>query len=115
MPQQNFIQTTSRQWLSMDQFPGTQFLPLAEPVPEGAIHLLKMKAGTIIPVHTHPCDEYVYVLSGVVETGGKTCSQGMFWTTPAHIQQGCHKAITDVEIITIRLGKMGVFKSVEAL
>jgi quercetin dioxygenase-like cupin family protein len=112
MLEQSFIQTGSRQWLSMDQFPGTQFLPLAEPVPEGSIHLLKMKAGTIIPVHTHPCDEYVYVLSGVVETGEITCSQGMFWVTPAHTQQGSHKAITDVEIMTIRLGRMGVFESV---
>ena len=111
MSGQAFIQTSSGQWLSMDQFPGTQFLSLAEPVPEGSIHLLKLKAGTTIPVHTHPCDEYVYVLSGIVETGGVTCSQGTFWITPAHTQQGTHKAITDVEIITIRLGKMGVFES----
>lgn len=68
----------------MEQFPETQFLPLAEPVPHGSIHLLKMKAGTVIPVHTHPADEYVYVLSGVVKTGETTCSQGMFWFTPAY-------------------------------
>ena len=111
MSGQAFIQTSSGQWLSMDQFPGTQFLSLAEPVPEGSIHLLKLKAGTTIPVHTHPCDEYVYVLSGVVETDGVTCSQGTFWVTPAYTQQGTHKAITDVEIITIRLGKIGVFES----
>ena len=29
-----------------------------------------MVAGTVIPVHVHPCDEYVYVLDGFVETGG---------------------------------------------
>ena len=114
MAAQAFIQTGSGQWLSRDQFPGTQFLPLAEPVPEGSIHLLKLKAGTIIPVHTHPCNEYVYVLSGIMETGGVSCSQGTFWVTPAHTQQGTHKAITDVEIITIRLGKMGVFESVSS-
>jgi quercetin dioxygenase-like cupin family protein len=112
MPEQTFIQTHSGQWLNMDRFPGTQFLPLAEPVSEGSIHLLKLKAGTIIPVHTHPCNEYVYVLSGVVETGDTTCHPGTFWITPAHTQQGAHKAITDVEIITIRLGRMGVFESV---
>lgn len=111
MSEQTFIQTGSGQWLNMDQFPGTQFLPLAEPVPEGSIHLLKLKAGTVIPIHMHPCDEYVYVLSGVLATGEVTCSQGTFWITPAHTQQGTHKAITDVEIITIRLGKMGVFES----
>jgi quercetin dioxygenase-like cupin family protein len=112
MTQQTFLDTNSGQWQNMDRFPGTEFLPLAEPVSEGSIHLLRLKAGTIIPVHTHPCDEYVYVLSGVVETGGTTCSQGTFWIVPAHTQQGSHKAITDVEIITIRLGKMGVFESV---
>jgi quercetin dioxygenase-like cupin family protein len=112
MPKQTFIQASSEQWLNMDRFPGVQFLPLAEPVSEGSIHLLKLKAGTTIPIHTHPCNEYVYVLSGVVETGGVTCSQGTFWITPAHTQQGSHKAITDAEVITIRLGKMGVFESI---
>ena len=115
MAEQTFIQSNSESWLNMAQFPGTQFLPLAEPVSEGSIHLLKLKAGTIIPIHTHPCNEYVYVLNGIVETGGVTCSQGTFWITPAHTQQGSHKAITDVEIITIRLGKMGVFESVESI
>ncbi|MCC5658563.1 cupin domain-containing protein [Nostoc sp. XA010] len=71
----------------------------------------QMKAGTTIPIHTHPCDEYVYVMKGVVETGGKSCSAGIFWFTPAHTQQGPHIAITDVEILTIRLGPMGVFES----
>ena len=113
MPNQTFIQAGSGQWLNLEQFPGTQLLPLAVPVPQGSIHLLKMKAGTTIPLHTHPCDEYVYVLSGVVETGGTTCESGMFWFTPANTHQGAHKAITDVEIITIRLGEMGVFEAVD--
>ncbi|MGJ5672390.1 MAG: cupin domain-containing protein [Nostochopsis sp.] len=111
MPEQSFIEVTSEQWLDLKQFPGTQLLPLAEPVPQGSIHLLKMKEGTIIPIHTHPCDEYVYVINGVVETGETTCSSGMFWFTPADTQQGPHKAVSDVEIITIRLGEMGVFES----
>ena len=111
MSAQKFFQTGSEPWLNLPQFPGAQLLPLAEPVSEGSIHLLKLQAGSTIPLHTHPCNEYVYVLSGTVETGGVTCSQGTFWVTPAHVQQGVHKAITDVEIMTIRLGKMGVFES----
>lgn len=110
MSEQTFIQANYEQWLSMEQFPGTQFLSLAEPVSQGSIHLLRMNASTTIPIHTHPCDEYVYVINGVVETGGTTCSQGTFWFTPANTQQGPHKAITDVEIMTIRLGSMGVFE-----
>ena len=111
MQEQAFIQIDSEQWTDLEQFPGTQLLPLAQPVSEGSIHLLRMKAGTEIPFHTHPCNEYVYVLKGTIETGGKTCNPGTFWVTPADTRQGIHKAITDVEIMTIRLGKMGIFES----
>ncbi|MEH2390665.1 MAG: cupin domain-containing protein [Nostoc sp.] len=111
MSQQTFIQTDLERSLDIEQFPGAKFFPLAEPVSQGSIHLLTMKAGTMIPIHTHPCDEYVYVMKGFVETAGKTCSAGIFWFTPAHIQQGPHIAITNVEILTIRLGPIGVFES----
>jgi quercetin dioxygenase-like cupin family protein len=109
--EQKFINTNDRPWLKMEQFPGTEILALAEPVSRGSIHKLKMKAGTIIPVHKHPCDEYVYVLSGVIKTGDRECTEGTFWFTPANTQNGSHQAITDVEIITIRLGEMGKFES----
>jgi quercetin dioxygenase-like cupin family protein len=110
MTEQIFIDTNNKPWLDLEQFPGTQLLPLAEPVPKGSIHRLKMKAGTVIPVHVHPCDEYVYVLKGTIETGGRECKQGTFWFTPANARNGIHKAITDVEIITFRLGELGIFE-----
>ncbi|MBD0266119.1 MAG: cupin domain-containing protein [Tolypothrix sp. Co-bin9] len=110
MTQQSFLDTETLQWLDMQQFPGTQILPLAEPVPQGSIHRLRMSAGTIILVHQHPSDEYVYVLKGTIETDGRECKPGTFWFTPANAKNGPHKAITDVEIITIRLGGMGVFE-----
>ena len=69
-----------------------------------------MVAGTVIPVHSHPCDEYVYVLQGIIETGEQKCMPGTFWFTPAHTKNGPHKAITDVELLTIRLGPMGAFE-----
>jgi quercetin dioxygenase-like cupin family protein len=90
-------------------FPGSSWTVLAEPVPDGSIHRLKMKKGTRIPAHTHPADEYVYVLSGKLITGGRECDKGCFWYTPAGTRQGPHIAETDVEIITIRLGPMGEF------
>jgi quercetin dioxygenase-like cupin family protein len=68
-----------------------------------------MKKGTSIPAHTHPSDEYVYVLSGRLVTGGRECKTGCFWHTPAGTRQGPHIADTDTEIITIRLGSMGEF------
>ena len=110
MKKQTFTDTNSEQWHELEQFPGTQILPLAEPVPQGSIHRLRMKQGTVIPVHYHPGDEYVYVLDGIVETGDRQCKQGTFWFTPANTKNGPHKAITDVEILTVRLGAMGVFE-----
>jgi quercetin dioxygenase-like cupin family protein len=79
-------------------------------VPQGSIHRLRMVAGTVIPVHAHPCDEYVYVLKGTIQTGEKECPVGTFWFTPANTENGPHKAMTNVEILTIRLGAMGVIE-----
>lgn len=110
MPQQTFIDTHERDWIDFTQFPGTQMLLLAEPVSQGSIHRLKLKAGTTIPVHTHPCDEYVYVLDGRVQIGETQCVAGMFWFTPAHTRQGPHHALTEVELLTIRLGAIGAFE-----
>jgi anti-sigma factor ChrR (cupin superfamily) len=110
MTEQTFIETDQGQWLELEQFPGTKLLPLAEPVPQGSIHRLRMVVGTVIPVHFHPCDEYVYVLDGIIQTGGRECLKGTFWFVAANTRNGPHKAITDVEIITIRLGAMGVFE-----
>lgn len=110
MSQQSFHATGQMPWQALDQFPGTQILPLAEPVPQGSIHRLRMAAGTVIPAHTHPCDEYVYVLSGAIATSNHNCECGTFWHTPAGTKQGPHKAITAVELLTVRLGAMGEFE-----
>ena len=107
MSEPKFIDTNTQSWQDIEQFLGTHILPLAEPVPQGSIHRLRMKQGTVIPVHYHPCDEYVYVLEGTIETGGRECQAGFFWFTPANTKNGSHKAITDVELLTIRLGAMG--------
>jgi anti-sigma factor ChrR (cupin superfamily) len=69
-----------------------------------------MKQGTIIPAHTHPADEYVFVVSGRLKTADRVCEAGCFWTTPKETRQGPHEALTDVELITIRLGAMGSFE-----
>ncbi|BAZ12792.1 hypothetical protein NIES4071_46260 [Calothrix sp. NIES-4071] len=105
-----FIDANNQKWQELEEFPGAELLPLAVPVPQGSIHRLKMAAGTVIPVHYHPSDEYVYVINGIIETGGRECKAGTFWFTPANAKNGLHKAITDVEIITIRLGAIGVFE-----
>jgi hypothetical protein len=50
------------------------------------------------------------VLNGTVETGGRRCEAGTFWITPAGTRHGPHIAITDVELLTVRLGAMGPFR-----
>jgi anti-sigma factor ChrR (cupin superfamily) len=96
-------------WQTIGFLPGVELLPLAQPVTDGSIHRAKLAAGTMIPAHTHPADEYVLVLSGTIETGGRRCAQGTFWTTPAGTRQGPHVALSDVELLTVRLGAMGSF------
>ena len=80
--QQIFADPEDGTWLKIDFLPGVELLPLAQPVPEGSIHRARLAAGTIIPVHTHPADEFVLVLSGTVETGGRRCEAGTFWSGP---------------------------------
>jgi anti-sigma factor ChrR (cupin superfamily) len=106
---QTFIDPGAESWLKIDFLPGVELLLLAQPVPDGCIHRARLAEGTVIPVHTHPVDEFVLVLSGTVETDGRRCGAGTFWTTPAQTRQGPHVAITDVELLTVRLGAMGTF------
>jgi quercetin dioxygenase-like cupin family protein len=107
--EQSFIKPGDAAWLKIDILPGVELMPLAQPVPEGSIHRARLAQGTVIPVHTHPADEFVLVLSGTIETGGRRCEAGTFWTTPAGTQQGPHIAHTDTELLTVRLGAMGPF------
>ncbi len=106
---QTFVDPVDTDWKKLDFLPGVELLSLARPVADGSIHRAKLSAGTVIPVHTHPADEYVFVTNGTIETGGRRCEKGTFWTTPAGTRQGPHVAVTDVEILTIRLGAMGPF------
>jgi quercetin dioxygenase-like cupin family protein len=108
---QTFKDSADQKFTELDFLPGSSLAPLAEPVPGGSIHRLKIKAGSRIPPHTHPADEYVILLSGELKTGGRRCAAGCFWVTPANTRQGPHEAITDVELITMRLGAMGTFET----
>ena len=107
--QQTFKTPDASAWVRIDFLPGVELMPLAEPVKDGSIHRARLTKGTVIPVHTHPVDEFVLVLTGTIETGGTRCETGTFWTTPGGTRQGPHVAVTDVEILTVRLGAMGPF------
>jgi quercetin dioxygenase-like cupin family protein len=110
MPEQTYMETHRQPWQPFDLVPGTYVVPLANPLPQGSIHKLKMVAGTMIPAHKHPSDEYVYVLSGTVQTGDLSFEAGTFWFTPANTKNGPHYAVTDVEVVVVRLGAMGDFE-----
>lgn len=106
---QRFVDPDAGGWITIDFLPGVTLLPLAQPVKDGSIHRARLVRGTVIPVHTHPADEYVMVLSGTVETGGRRCAAGTFWITPAGTKQGPHVAVTDAELLTVRFGATGPF------
>jgi len=108
---QVFKDTKDQIFEKIDFLPGSGWCVLSEPVPSGSIHKLRMAAGSSIPPHTHPADEYVLVLSGNLKTGDRICEAGTFLKTPAGTRQGPHEAITDVEILTIRLGPSGTFET----
>ncbi len=110
--EKKFTKSEANEWIKIDFLPGVDLAVLAEPVPEGSIHKANLAAGTVIPIHTHPVDEYVLVLAGEVKTtGGETCKAGDFWHAPAGLRQGPHEALSDVELLTVRLGAMGEFES----
>jgi len=109
---QTFKDFDEQGFSDLDIFPGASWPVLSEPVSNGSIHRLKMKKGTVIPPHSHPSDEFVYIMSGTAKTGKRVCDKGTFWKTPAGVKQGPHEAVTDVELITIRLGPMGEFEGI---
>jgi quercetin dioxygenase-like cupin family protein len=108
---QTFQDLADQHYTDLPLFPGTSWVVMAEPVPQGSIHRLRMKQGTVIPAHTHPCNEYVFVVAGTLKTGERICEAGCFWFTPSGTRQGPHAALTDVELITIRMGEMGEFET----
>jgi len=110
-PPQRFVDPGEGTWLTIESLPGVTLLPLAVPVPAGSIHRARLARGTVIPAHIHPADEYVWVLAGTIDSGGRRCETGTFWVTPAGTRQGPHIAVTEVELLTVRLGAMGSFET----
>lgn len=108
--EQTFNDSSTCQWLPFGEMAGVSVVPLAVPVPDGSIHRARLAKGTVIPPHSHPADEYVLVVTGVIETSGRRCEPGTFWVTPADIRQGPHIALTDTELLTVRLGALGDFE-----
>lgn len=79
----------------------------------GSLDKISMKAGALISPHTHVCDESAYVISGRLQSGEdeqqKVYEQGSIVFTPGAVKQGPHLALTDVELLTMRVGPIGLF------
>src|ERR1700733_15138817 len=63
-------------WLKIETLPGVELMSLAEPVPQGPLPPPRLSAGPIIPVPPPPAGEFVQVVSGAIETGGRRCEAG---------------------------------------
>ncbi len=107
MLHQDFRAPSDEGWSTIEGLPGVQLQILATPVDGGSIHRARLAKAAVIPVHTHPADEYVLVVSGRIRTGQTECAAGTFWATPGGVEQGPHVALSDVELLTVRLGPMG--------
>ena len=113
---QTFIDRDANGWTMIDFLPGVTLLPLAEPVREGSIHRARLSRGAVIPVHTHPADECVMVLtrwsvmvpSKPAGGGAKRAHSG---SQPAGTRQGPHTAVTDAELLIVVLARWGLSAS----
>ena len=66
------------------------------------MQIVRLEAGARLPVHTHECPEFIYVLEGEVVIGGQHLSQG--WASVAsvgsshsdvHSETGCVFVLVD--------------------
>ncbi len=80
----------------------------------GALDKISMKAGALISAHTHILDESAYIISGTLQSGEddkqKIYEAGSIVFTPGAVRQGPHLALTDVELLIMRQGPIGVFE-----
>lgn len=75
---QAFRDLSAQEYADLVAFPGTSWVTIAEPVPQGSLHRLRMKQGTVIPAHMHPSDEYVFVILGSLERAVESAKQAAF-------------------------------------
>jgi hypothetical protein len=66
-----------------------------------------MRAGAKIGPLTNVLDEYLVVLTGSIKSGETTMKKGAILHCPGAVRQGPHEAVTDTELLAIRLGPPG--------
>lgn len=87
---------------------------LAELFAGGSLDKISMKAGALISAHTHILDESAYIISGTLQCGDddrqKIYEAGSIVFTPGGVKQGPHLALSDVELLIMREGPIGIFE-----
>ena len=78
MSEQKFIDTNTQSWQDLEQFPGTDIIPLAEPVPQGSIHRLRMKQGTSYQFTNIPVMNTFICLRELLRQAEKNAKQELF-------------------------------------
>jgi len=82
-----------RRCMGIQFLPGLELLPFGWARPTWVCSLGAPHNGYSNPVHTHPGDEFVHVLFGIIETGLNRCPAGMFAATDTQRQRpGVHQS-----------------------
>ncbi|MBK9620870.1 MAG: hypothetical protein IPO31_16985 [Candidatus Obscuribacter sp.] len=71
---------------------------------EGSVTRLHLKKGDTIAPHTQVLDEYYVVIKGTLRTPEAVWATGSLIHTPMAVQQGQIEAVSDAEMIVLRLG-----------
>jgi hypothetical protein len=91
----------------LTDYPRVSMAPLTPAFGGGSMHHLFMRTGAVIGPLTNVMDEYLIVLNGKVKSGDKTLQKGAILHCPGAVRQGPHEALTDAEVLAIRLGPPG--------
>jgi RimJ/RimL family protein N-acetyltransferase len=76
----------------------------------GSVSRLKLKAGAIIPTHSHVLDEVVIILTGKVKAGENILKPQDILRIPGACFQGPYEVLEDCLAVAVRLGPKGNLK-----
>jgi RimJ/RimL family protein N-acetyltransferase len=88
-------------------FPRVSLAPLTPAFAGGSVHNLFMREGAQLGPLTNVLDEYLIVHNGELKSGDDTLERGSVLHCPGGVRQGPHIALTDAEVLVIRLGPPG--------
>jgi RimJ/RimL family protein N-acetyltransferase len=91
----------------LSEYPRVSMAPLTPAFAGGSVQHFFMRSGAKIGPLTNVLDEYLIVLQGSLKSGDKTLEKGAVLHCPGAVRQGPHEALTEVDLLSIRLGPPG--------